>query len=108
MGRRHNERLRKELREIERDPFRTVDGADHTDAYTDPDPVNGRVPDITTENTLFGTETLIEVEQAGDDSRHTREQADAFGAAAEADPLLEFETVTFGDDSDDGGLLNLF
>lgn len=104
----HNREVEAELDRLERHPFREPVKADHTDRYPQPEEVNGHIPDIVTEHSLFGTQTLIEVEHRGDNSQHTQSQQDAFEEASVYDPATEFETEFVDDEDDDNGLFGLF
>lgn len=100
MGREHNNKIDELAHRAELNPFERVVAADHTDDYPDPDPVNGHIPDLVTEDSWTGVQTLTEVESSTDQSSHAQEQAEAFGTKAE-DPMFDFETK-FYDDEDAG------
>lgn len=102
----HNARLNKRLEELERNPFCTPVRADHTDNYPDPEPINGHIPDYVA-TCAFGPDIIGEVERRGDNSRHTRDQFEAFESAAEDSPLIDFEVSWVEDDGDSGGVLDL-
>ena len=91
----HRRANNRRIRELERNPLWDVTHADHTDDYPEPDLINGHIPDYRAES-IFGEVLLGETERCGDNSRHSRDQREAFGQRARRRPNTSFELNEYG------------
>lgn len=89
----HDAAVEEEVREREALPFTDVEYADHTDVRDDPPLINGRRPDLITENRLTGRRTAVELETHPGTPHDRRQRADLEAGTEALGMGFDYEVV---------------